>query len=59
MRSTRRVRQASSRTWRTVTVHAVASLTIHQASPAQLVGHLRGHWRVQTQLHYRCDGPGH
>jgi hypothetical protein len=55
---TRRVRQAGSRTWRTVIVYAVASLTIHKASAAQLAGHLRGHWGVENQLHYVRDGPG-
>ena len=40
---TRRVRQASSRRWRIVTVYAVTSLTIHQTSPTDLADYLRGH----------------
>jgi predicted transposase YbfD/YdcC len=32
-------------------VYAVTSLTIHEASPAQLAGYLRGHWRIENQLH--------
>ena len=40
---TRRVRQASSRRWRIVTVYAVTSLTISQASPTHLADYLRGH----------------
>jgi predicted transposase YbfD/YdcC len=53
---TRRVRQARSRTWRTVTVDAVTSLTIHKASPAHLAGSLRGHWTIQQQqLHWVRD----
>jgi predicted transposase YbfD/YdcC len=51
----RRVRQAGGRTWRTVTVYAVTSLTIYEASPAQLAGYLRGHWRIENQLHYVRD----
>jgi hypothetical protein len=48
---------AGGRTWRTVTVEAVTSLTIHKPSSAHLAGYLRGHWRVKTQLHDACDGP--
>ena len=35
-----------SRRWRTVTVHAVTSLTLGSVSPAQLAGWLRGYWRI-------------
>jgi predicted transposase YbfD/YdcC len=51
----RRARQADSRTWRTVTVYAVTSLTIRTASPAQLASYLRGHWTIENQLHYVRD----
>jgi predicted transposase YbfD/YdcC len=51
----RRVRQADSRTWRTVTVYAVTSLALGAASPAQLAGYLRGHWTIENQLHYVHD----
>jgi predicted transposase YbfD/YdcC len=48
----RRVRQAGSRRWRTVTVYAVTSLNLGAASPAQLAGWLRGHWRIENWLHW-------
>jgi hypothetical protein len=49
---TRRVRAPGSRRWRTVTVYAVTSLALGSASPAQLAGWLRGHWRIENQLHW-------
>jgi hypothetical protein len=58
IRSTHRVRQAGSRTWRTVTVYAVTSLTIHKASSAHLAGYPPGHWGIENQLHDGRDGPG-
>jgi hypothetical protein len=50
----RRVRAPGSR-WRTVTVYAVTSLALGSASPAQLAGWLRGHWRIENQLHWVRD----
>ena len=52
---TRRVRAPGSRRWRTVTVYAVTSLAFGTASPAQLAGWLRGHWRIENQLHWVRD----
>jgi Ni/Co efflux regulator RcnB len=52
---TRRVRMPGSRRWRTVTVYAVTSLTLGAASPAQLAGWLRGHWRIENRLHWVRD----
>jgi predicted transposase YbfD/YdcC len=52
---TRRVRELGSRTWRTVTVYAVTSLAIGTASPAQLAGYVRGHWRIENRLHWVRD----
>ena len=49
---TRRVRASGSRRWRVVTVHAVTSLALGAASPAQLAGWLHGHWRIEN----RCTG---
>jgi hypothetical protein len=43
----RRVRAPGSRRWRTVTAYAVTSLALGTASPAQLAGWLRGHWRIE------------
>lgn len=35
------------------TVYAVTSLDAHQANPAELASHLRGHWTVEAQHHIR------
>ncbi|MFE3267300.1 ISAs1 family transposase [Streptomyces sp. NPDC059215] len=35
------------------TVYAVTSLDVHQAKPAELASHLRGHWTVEAQHHIR------
>ena len=51
----RRVRAPGSRCWRTVTVDAVTSLALGTASPAQLAGWLRGHWRIENRLHWVRD----
>lgn len=51
----RRVRAPGSRCWRTVTVYAVTSLALGTASPTQLAGWLRGHWRIENQLHWVRD----
>ena len=52
---TRRVRAPGSRRWRTVTADAVTSLTLGSASPAQLAGWLRGHWKIENLLHWVRD----
>ena len=52
---TRRVRAPGSRRWRTVTVYAITSLALGAASPAQLAGWLRGHWRIENRLHWVRD----
>jgi predicted transposase YbfD/YdcC len=36
-------------------VYAVTSLALGTASPAQLAGWLRGHWRIEDQLHWVRD----
>jgi hypothetical protein len=51
---TRRVRAPGSR-WRTVTVYAVISLALGTASPVQLAGWLRGHWKIENRLHWVRD----
>jgi predicted transposase YbfD/YdcC len=51
---TRRIRPLSGgKKWRTVTVFAVTSLTVTQATPAQLAGWIRGHWRIEVLHHIR------
>jgi predicted transposase YbfD/YdcC len=49
---TRKTRELGTRRWRTVTVHAITSLTHAQASPARLADHLRGHWATENGLHW-------
>jgi len=50
----RHVRAPGSR-WRTVTAYAVTSLALGAASPTQLTGWPRGHWRIENQLHWVRD----
>jgi hypothetical protein len=38
-----------------VAVYAITSLTFEQASPARLANHLRGHWAIESGLHYIRD----
>jgi predicted transposase YbfD/YdcC len=45
----------NSRKWSTETVYAVTSLTVTQASPAQLADFLRGHWSIEDSLHWVRD----
>jgi predicted transposase YbfD/YdcC len=52
---TRRVRAPGSRRWRAVSAYAVTSLDLGTVSPAQLAGWLRGHWRIENQLHWVRD----
>jgi Transposase DDE domain len=53
IRVTRRTRPLSGGKWRTVTVYAVTSLTVTQATPAQLAGWIRGHWQIEALHHIR------
>jgi predicted transposase YbfD/YdcC len=45
--------QASPRRFKTMTVHAVTSLTHAQASPARLADLIRGHWGIEALHHLR------
>jgi len=53
LRITRRVRPLHQLRWRTVTVHAVTSLTAAQTSPARLADYVRGHWGIEALHHIR------
>lgn len=54
-RKTRRI-NASNTKWTTVeTVYAVTSLAADQARPADLAAWVRGHWTVETRLHWVRD----
>jgi predicted transposase YbfD/YdcC len=50
---TRRTRQADNKKWRTVTIYAVTSLTVLDATPAQIAGWVRGHWSIEALHHVR------
>jgi len=52
---TRKVRDLSTRRWRTVVVYAVTSLTSAQAGPARLADLIRGHWAIENGLHHVRD----
>jgi hypothetical protein len=38
-----------------VTISAITSLTLAQASPARLADYLRGHWAIENGLHHLRD----
>jgi predicted transposase YbfD/YdcC len=50
---TRRIRPLSGGKWRTVTVYAITSLDVSQASPAQLARWIRDHWQIEALHHIR------
>jgi hypothetical protein len=39
----------------TETVYAVTSLSVAEATPEQIAGWLRGHWKIESQLHWVRD----
>jgi predicted transposase YbfD/YdcC len=53
LRITRRTRPLSGGKWRTVTVYAITSLAVIQATPAELAGWIRGHWQIEALHHIR------
>jgi len=52
---TRKTRRPGSRKWRAETSYAITSLPAGQAKPAQLAAWLRGHWKIENQLHWVRD----
>ena len=52
---TRRTRRPGSRKWRTETCYAITSLPAEHARPAQLATWIRGHWKIENQLHWVRD----
>ena len=52
---TRRTRRISGGKWRTETSCAITSLPSAQARPAQLAEWIRGHWKIENQLHWVRD----
>jgi predicted transposase YbfD/YdcC len=53
IRITRRTRPISGGRWKIITVYAVTSLSVIQATPAQLAGWIRGHWQIEALHHIR------
>jgi predicted transposase YbfD/YdcC len=51
----RRTRRLDGRAWRRETAYAITSLTAQDAQPAQLAGWIRGHWKIENQLHWVRD----
>jgi predicted transposase YbfD/YdcC len=49
---TRRTRRINGKKWRTETSYAITSLLPAQARPAQLAEWIRGHWKIENQLHW-------
>jgi predicted transposase YbfD/YdcC len=52
---TRRARRLNGRKWRAETSYAITSLPARQARPAQLADWIRGHWKIENQLHWVRD----
>jgi predicted transposase YbfD/YdcC len=52
---TRKTCRPGSRRWRTETSYAITSLPAAQARPGQLAGWIRGHWKIENQLHWIRD----
>jgi predicted transposase YbfD/YdcC len=52
---TRKSRSPGSRRWRTETSYAITSLPAAQARPGQLAAWIRGHWKIENQLHWVRD----
>lgn len=51
----RRTRRLTSSKWRSETSYAIISLPAHQAKPDQIAAWLRGHWKIENQLHWVRD----
>jgi predicted transposase YbfD/YdcC len=52
---TRKTRHLAGGRWRTETAYAVTSLPARHAQPAQLADWIRGHWKIENQLHWVRD----
>jgi len=50
-----RRRQETGRKQSRETVYGVTSLDVHQATPADLAGYVRGHWAVENSNHHVSD----
>ena len=52
---TRKTRPLNDTKWTRETAYAVTSLTAEQATAAELAAWIRGHWRIENQLHWVRD----
>jgi predicted transposase YbfD/YdcC len=52
---TRRTRRNGSPKWQTETSYAITSLPAGKARPDQLAEWIRGHWKIENQLHWVRD----
>ena len=52
---TRRTRRNGSARWQTETSYAITSLPAARARPDQLAEWIRGHWKIENQLHWVRD----
>jgi len=52
---TRKTRRRTSRRWRTEVSYAIISLPAAQARPDQVAAWIRGHWKIENQLHWVRD----
>jgi predicted transposase YbfD/YdcC len=51
----RRRKLPGKKRWSSETVYAITSLTVIQASPAELAAIIRGHWLIEDRLHWVRD----
>lgn len=52
---TRKTRRNGSAKWKTETSYAITSLPAAKARPHQLATWIRGHWKIENQLHWVRD----
>lgn len=55
LRLSRTVTDRKTKRKHTETVYAITSLTVTNATPAQVAGWLRGHWAIENRLHWVRD----
>ncbi|MGY4907819.1 ISAs1 family transposase [Streptomyces sp. 900116325] len=51
----RKRRPIGTKKWQTETAYAVTDLPAHQATPAELAAWARGHWIIETTVHWTKD----
>jgi predicted transposase YbfD/YdcC len=50
-----RRKKTTAKRWMSETVYAITSLPTHQAHPAELAAWIKGHWKIENQLHWVRD----